>query len=300
MLPEKKNKTPEDFLLDEIEKSGYPLEIKVSSLLDKKWTVVNTDTYWDKDEGKTRDIDINAYQYIYVEDEVDFTINLSIECKKSGTHAWVFFTRPYEKGYMDINGHYLDAEQRFSQSTNIVTLMKLILEPVDLHYWTNKKIGVCYHEFYLQGKHKDHDIRDNRKKMTEQKEIFEAQNQVKKYIIDKNSLTMVDEGYPLFIDFYFPCIVYDGKMFEAEVTQKETKLTETKHVVLAASEPASPNRNYMNFLIDVVHKDYVEEYMKVIECDIEALVKQIGENREKVANLIGQAGKRAHDLIETR
>jgi len=34
-------------------KTGYPLEIEVSSVLDKDWEgVINTDTYYDKDESK--------------------------------------------------------------------------------------------------------------------------------------------------------------------------------------------------------------------------------------------------------
>lgn len=200
-----------DHLKREILKTGYPLEIEVSSLLDNKWDVINTDTYVDKDEGKTRDIDINATRYTLTQNDVDFTVNLTIECKKSDKHAWIFFTRPYEKNYMDINGQYLDAEQRFLQNIGTITLMKLILEPSALHYWNLKQVAVCFSEFPIQGKQEDHHL----------KQIFEAQNQIKKYIVDKKSVNMSDEGYPFFIDFHFPCIVFDGKMFEAEVNKDQ-------------------------------------------------------------------------------
>lgn len=45
---------------DVVNKSGYPLEMEVSALLDDKWEVENTSYYYDFDENKGRDIDIVA------------------------------------------------------------------------------------------------------------------------------------------------------------------------------------------------------------------------------------------------
>ena len=79
-----------EYLKKEIRKSGYPLEIEVSYMLDGKFgEIINTDSYYDSDENKTRDIDINAYRiYEFLRGSLLFTANLTVECKKSENSAW--------------------------------------------------------------------------------------------------------------------------------------------------------------------------------------------------------------------
>lgn len=59
MKPEEK-KTLEDHLIKAIKKSGYPLEIEISNLLDKDYVVFNTQYYFDEKAKQGRDIDIYA------------------------------------------------------------------------------------------------------------------------------------------------------------------------------------------------------------------------------------------------
>lgn len=49
MKPKEKNRTLEDHLIKRIKKSGYPLEIEISNLLDKKYVVFNTHYYFDEE-----------------------------------------------------------------------------------------------------------------------------------------------------------------------------------------------------------------------------------------------------------
>jgi len=92
-----------DHIMDQIEKTGYPLEIEVSERLDKDWVVFNNQPYLDEDENKTRETDIFAIHEtdidqlrIKPEPLIFVSTNMVAECKKSTTHAWVFFTRPKE------------------------------------------------------------------------------------------------------------------------------------------------------------------------------------------------------------
>jgi hypothetical protein len=278
-----------DSLIARIKKTGYPLEIEISSLLDKRWDVINTDTYVDRDENKIKDIDIHASSYLFVNDQIDFTSHLTIECKKSDYLNWVFFTRPLEKDYMDVNGHYLDAEQRFCQRFNTITLLNLLLEPLQLHYWDSKRVAVCYKEFIKKADGETKEVKEELKR----KPIFEAQNQVKKFIYDHILNGIKDEGYPCFVDFYFPCIAFDGNMFEAIVENGKISLKETNHIVLATSIPSISNHFYMKYLIDVVRKDFVRDYLKIIESDIQTLADRINTQCEKALNIIGRAGAEA-------
>ncbi|MEM3641559.1 MAG: hypothetical protein QXH37_06540 [Candidatus Bathyarchaeia archaeon] len=74
-------------LISEIEKSGYPLEIEISSILESKdWYVINNRPYVDSDEGKLRSIDISAFHATAFDfekyDPLTFSPNLVVECKK--------------------------------------------------------------------------------------------------------------------------------------------------------------------------------------------------------------------------
>ena len=101
---------------------------------------------------------------------------------------------------------------------------------------------------------------------------------------------MGDEGYPFFVDFYFPCIVFDGDMFEAIVENGKISLQETDHIVLSTSIPSKKNQFYMKYLIDVVRKDFFKDYLKIIEIDLQNFLNEIKNNCEKAINIIGAAG----------
>lgn len=61
------------------------MEIEISSLPDKEWQrVVNTDTYFDRDERKLRDIDVYAFDIFSNPrlSPLELEIGMPIECKK--------------------------------------------------------------------------------------------------------------------------------------------------------------------------------------------------------------------------
>lgn len=278
-----------DSLVARIKKTGYPLEIEISSYLDSNWDVINTDTYVDRDENKIKDIDIHASAYIFVNSEIDFSPHLIVECKKSDYLDWVFFTRPHEKAYMDVNGHYLDAEQRFCQRLNTITLLNLLLSPLQLHYWTNERLAVSYKEFVKENNSKEAEKKLEIREEFKRKPIFNALNQVKKFIYDRILNGMTAEGYPYFVDFYFPCIVFDGNMYEAIVEKGEILLKPTNHVILASSIPSASNNYYMNYLVDVVQKDFFKEYLGMVISDVQRLIDTMVNQREKALSILERA-----------
>nr|MDO8080825.1 hypothetical protein [Candidatus Freyarchaeota archaeon] len=104
------------FIKKEIERSGFPLEIEISSILkEDEWEVLPSSPYYDKDEGKWREIDIKAYKSAERSSQggsikpYRLTLALIIECKKSDEFAWVFFPQPRN-------------EEELTQVTNIVSL----------------------------------------------------------------------------------------------------------------------------------------------------------------------------------
>jgi hypothetical protein len=74
-------------IIKDLEKSGYPLEIYTTSVLESKgWEVINQDGYLDAEEGKWRTIDISAFMRIELPYSSVYRVlhlTLIIECKKS-------------------------------------------------------------------------------------------------------------------------------------------------------------------------------------------------------------------------
>jgi len=93
-----------EFIKKEIEKTGFPLEIEISSILKKGgWNVMHSSPYLDEDEGKWREINIKAYKSMDERSDgksikpFRLTIALIIECKKSEESAWILFPRTRSK-----------------------------------------------------------------------------------------------------------------------------------------------------------------------------------------------------------
>lgn len=275
-------------LKNEIRRTGYPLEIQISSILDKQWhSVMNTDSYFDREEQKLRDIDINAINFLETLKMAPVLLrtSLAIECKKIENLAWVFFTRPYRFEIEDLAGQYIDNAQILTKNTENYQIMELILEKTSLHYKQTKRIAISYAEFSIEKKKKN----DYKKK----REIFEAQNQVKKYVeCSFDQLIRASrriQGYP--IEVFFPCIVLDGSMYEAIVENDDLDLKEAKHIVLFTTY-RSPYAVYDRcLLIDVVHKDYFTDYLKIIHKDEASLRTIVSKNSSKITRKI-------NDMIE--
>jgi hypothetical protein len=81
----------------EIHKTGFPLELRVASFLRGVDYHVATNTYFvDKDEEKGREVDIRALKNQFLGGRAAVRHCLLIECKKSASRPWVFFTSEAE------------------------------------------------------------------------------------------------------------------------------------------------------------------------------------------------------------
>jgi hypothetical protein len=96
------------FIKEAIEKSGFPFEMEIASILKQDgWDVLPSAPYWDEDEEKWREIDIKAYKSIdrcpdgQSLKPYSLCVALIIECKKTDEFAWVFF--PWPRDARDID-----------------------------------------------------------------------------------------------------------------------------------------------------------------------------------------------------
>jgi hypothetical protein len=265
-----KRKTTEDHIIDQIRSTGYPLEIEVSDLMDETWLVFNNQSYFDEDENKTREIDIYAVhgseldQIIGVmkkqKPHIFIGTGIAVECKKSTTHAWVFFSRTNVVSPVLGKDQSLDFLEAFSNRR------ERFLDDFDLpelHYDKFDRIAHTYTEVRLQG--------DSSGK----KKIFESSCQLMKYAsFDmqewRERMGSISSGRKD-IQFMFLAIVFDGKLYEAIIEEGKIKLEERSHVLLRSTRYSKSKAGMSYYVIDVVVKSYFSEYLKIIDSDIHTL-----------------------------
>lgn len=281
----------EDYLTQELSKTGYPLEIEISSMLDGRHAVWNNEYFFDWEENKAREIDISTIALgggCSGLNIAPFSIvhRAVIECKKSETHAWIFLTRPKQ---VHATGQSIDflsigTKNLWHNFGSITTLCK--------HWKSFNRAATTYTEIRYQGK------------KSKQSEIFEAKNQLIKFIaydISKFLKRLRNRNFDFITNhlawIYHPIIVFEGKLYEAVVTNGLPQLFERKHLLLYSTYSPPyvaefPNTEdpELRYLIDVVRKDFFAEFIEIMEKDYSALCKSVSENKgqllEKIKKLL--------------
>ena len=280
----------EEFIRGEIEKSGFPLEIEIYSILEgsRAWIPFANDYYYDYDEKKEREIDLTAVPMPQFDDNANIknptepfhlNIELAIECKKNLSHAWVFFTRTCNHCFF-YSGQRLDYRQIMTKDFQS-SLFEVFLPSPDagelLHYSIVDRLASSYTEVKLQnGNGRDDDIFIGSTQLI--KFIGYRFNEMINRLSDSSAKVMI---------LFFPVIVFDGRLYEATLgPQKGLSLKSAKHVLLERrSRLPFGGHEDRSFLIDVVSRDYFRGFLGLIESDIRniegAVVKKKRELMEK-------------------
>jgi len=286
MKLERKKRTLEDNLIEKIKESGYPLEIEVSNILDPDYIVFNTSYYFDKDAQQDRDIDIyaipNENTRVFTDEELAkkmkpfyLRTEIAIECKKSTTHCWIFFTRPFLKpSNLHTSGQYLD---KFSQTSVASAVEGLLFDKLyykknmRLHYDHFEEAAIAYDEIKKQGKSKS------------RKDIFEGLNQLVKFVCyERGPPEEPDISKPNFqIMMLFPIIVFDGDMYKVKLESGEPKLEKTTHILIRKDYHSPYTKQVERFLIDIVHRSHLSEFLKHLDSDFRNMRKTILENHDE-------------------
>ena len=211
-------------IIASIEKSGFPLELRISnSLLERGYFVGNGLYYLDEDEGKGREIDIRA-----LKNEKTGKFNLPsgslvetmvrncllIECKKSD-QPWVFFTsnqNSYDKELVQLDclgfdkGYFWHADAKLYKYISAV------------HPFAFSSMrGRSHFEPFKSGEGTE--------------TIFKATTTaVKATLFTMKSKFAAGMGSAC---FYYPIVIYDGNLFEAFLMKNKINLKKTELVFLS-------------------------------------------------------------------
>jgi hypothetical protein len=272
-----------------VTESGYPLEIEISNLLDKDYRVYNTRYYWDKEIDSGRTIDIFAISYSPNQTLFDQIIpfsSIAIECKKSNTHHWVFFTRPNRIDEI-FKGNAISGQCK-SSIPNVISggssmddwIRSVPIFP-NLHYSSYKEIAVAYHEFKKQ-KRQNHSSKSR-------DEIFEAIIQLVKFVCYQMHEVLNDFSkrssrlHSDLIAIIFPTIVFDGELFEAFYKSGELALEKRKHIPMLFDFRCPYCHNIETFTIDIVQSTFLREYLWLLKNDNKKMETELLEWQDGIA-----------------
>jgi len=284
-----------DYLIEEIQESGFPLEIEVSSILEhSQWVVINNKPYTDPDLKAFRTVDVFAFHEPTTYDfekyrPLAFSPQLILECKKSTTRAWVFFARPKKANVFPMSGQAYDFPKLFS-TQGYRNRDKLSPSPFSyeyefnyladqvkgmrhIHYADFDNICITYSEYKIR-KEK---IRDRGKD-----EIFEAINQIVKSQscdVKETANHVKDAASPYFpVVLSFIAIVFDGPLFEVTITNGKLELVERDHILLGYRYRPRYSLVDLHYWIDVVERESFSAYLDKIHHDISLVDEKILSN----------------------
>jgi len=245
-------------IIQELKNSGFPLEIFVSIKLNKNgWIVRPTLDYYDPNIADYREADIIAYQNLGIGNIFNILV---IECKKSAVKPWVFI-RQKRVGNLSENLNIVCSPQDSVIFNNLESTM---------HYHHYSKMPIC--TYYIVPF-------TNEENSKLSKAIFHAKNQVitaLTHLLDQR-IEMYNGASLITKTFFYPIIVFDGDLYSAIINEDNIDLVEENHLLLSIerelskkreirlSENTTRSQEYKPYLIDIVKKEYFEEYLKIFQ-----------------------------------
>lgn len=255
----------------EIWKSGFPLELFVLDICSKKNTGRMPNRRY-LHEGILRELDLHAFfEEIKLEPKKGenlqhTTTDMIIACKTSRGKPWVFFS-----------------SKRFKHTDTFIFLK--YVSDFDIYFGQNRTYPLLAHIHKNLSNSKKVHFKDKEiprcltyleafKNPSPQSDIYKAIDSVLSfYFHEKQRLLKNREEFGFFTAFFLPIIVFDGLLYEAQVEVDEVEIIERKHIQLRTDYGGEL------FVIDVVKKEYFEDFLGLIEQDHLEFVRAIDKLR---------------------
>ncbi len=263
-------------IIDDINKTGYLLELFIArKIYARNWRTFVNRSYIDPETNKIRETDVFAFNS-YDFENVTFKVHLVIETKKHNK-PWVVFVNHYDaeitKDIRSFETHLFLDNFSFDIIDTLAFSDKLPRMQVDFigrnfyeAFKSPNEPSKIYESILSVGKaalyhrDKDHkDYKDFNDGMIEDSELY-----------DKNKRT--------YFSIYLPVIILEGVLGIATVNETlDLDFNEANYcpVDLDFSDNDMEDSTY---LVDIITKDYIDEYLDKIEDWAKSLVEQIRQN----------------------
>ena len=248
-------------ITNEIKRSGFPLEMHCLNVCSKKNTGRMPNIRYSY-KGELKEIDLYAFfEEITPEAENPQYTSTSIivECKKS-KYPWVFFSSSMY-GTQDVScfiKYYSEFDLYFAKTKTPNLFNRINKKLKKNHYKYSEGIPYCLSYF------------EAFKNPNAPSEIYKAIDSVLSFLNFRLELRQSRGDVRGFhTQFFYPIIVLEGCLFEAEMDKDEIHVNKRDHVHLRV--------DYRDdiYIVDVVTKEYFETLFNIIEKDHYDFVKSI-------------------------
>lgn len=246
-------------ILEDIEKTGFPTELRISSQLYKcKWKVYQNLYYFDKDESKGRELDIlsnRSFISNYGDPICSVHVKMIIEVKKSKSKPWIFFTTPTDRsgntegyGGLDVAGYSI---LHWKQNISFKLLSATDID--SLKPGSNSlRIGRSFVTAFSNG---------------DTSQIRGALISATKAAIHAQEDPVHHEGQTTSssdIVFFVPVVVVDAEIFECYLNNNDLMLESVEYLPVK-QEYLSQHYKENTYQIDVVKMSYFPKYLELQE-----------------------------------
>ena len=251
----------EKHIKDAIQKSGFPLEIFTSIILNKHgWSVSPHAYYGESNSVLSNELDIiSIRKNRRIQNAKDV---LLIECKKQHKDPWVFFRQN------EVNSNVFNLVIISSNIDRDSSIYEFFKNYFSSHYYFGKPLCTYYLPIALSEK--------NEKRMMTKNPIYKSITQIisaLKFYTNQEHM-FLRSLHSEEIVFYYPIIVFDGDLFSAIIDENgDITLNEENHVQLKIRieydrpvvKRVIDKRGIFRsrvIIIDIVKKNYLDEFLK--------------------------------------
>ena len=243
-------------LLDDVEKTGFPLELRVASaLVDHGYLVEHNVYYVDQDEQKGREIEISALKN---SQNVERSAvpgwvrhRLLVECKKSSTRPWVIFTSPATR----YDSELTHLKQSGLNPSALLTETDLELVISRHPFWQMPRRGRSYYEAF---RNKNDDAASDT--------IFRALTTTVKATIA--TMATVGPGGGTVrgdVSFYYPLVVLDGELYEGYLGSQQQIELVAQPCIPISFRYESAKYPKGRFTVPVVQEGYLGRFLGYLD-----------------------------------
>ena len=251
----------QDQILKEVEKSGFPFELKVANEFKRKtWRLKYNTYYIDLDEKKGREIDLIA-SYTHTagpKNRIQLSFDLIIEVKQETKKPWVFFS---------------------TECTNLEKIVGLPTIRQDVNFGYNVMLVIRKHRQQLSSR-LARSFYEGTKATEGPDKIFKSLCSCVKALEHRCSSNTaewdVDGAFKLFC-LYEPVIVFRGEMFDAYLDMRgKIKLEEANYLQVAFNY-MSPNykTRMFGYVVHVVKETKLDAFIKNKQDEFDAIANAI-------------------------
>lgn len=237
-------------LLKNVEETGYPAELKADNILwECGWRVeYHNGYYFDEDEQKGREVDIQAYDVVYSKKYgVGVALALVCEVKRTVKNPWIILST--EKSGEEAEGY-----GRIHYTLGEINSNLLSFSEIERRSTTNQftRVGRSYYEAF--------------KSTNAKSVIFEALTTAvkaseywlkreKEVIKEDESTSMNNEGSLRDVTLVDPVVILDGLLYEAYLDHNaRLRLNEIKHIPVSFAY-VSGGYSRSHYLVEIVTLD---------------------------------------------